>query len=65
MAEKQILGLDKNGPSFLERHLPLWLTIHAQRAIALLVTFIAVGVPLLHYLPILYKWNMRHRLLYW
>jgi TRAP-type uncharacterized transport system substrate-binding protein len=55
----------KNGPSFLERHLPLWLTIHAQRAIALLVTFIAVGVPLLHYLPIFYKWNMRHRLLYW
>jgi TRAP-type uncharacterized transport system substrate-binding protein len=55
----------KNGPSFLERHLPLWLAVHAQRAIAVIVTFVAVGFPLLHYLPVLYKWNMRRRLLDW
>jgi hypothetical protein len=30
----------KNGPSFLERHLPLWLTVHAQRAIAVVMTII-------------------------
>src|SRR5262249_25695627 len=24
----------KNGPSFMQRHLPLWLSIHVQRAIA-------------------------------
>jgi TRAP-type uncharacterized transport system substrate-binding protein len=24
----------KNGPSFMQRHLPLWLSVHAQRAIA-------------------------------
>src|SRR5262249_8867200 len=23
----------KNGPSFMQRHLPLWLSVHAQRAI--------------------------------
>ncbi len=55
----------KNGPSFLERHLPLWLTVHAQRAIAAVVTFIAVGVPMLHYFPMLYRWNMRRRLVDW
>jgi hypothetical protein len=25
----------------------------------------AVGVPLFHYLPLLYKWNMRRRLFHW
>ena len=28
----------KNGPSFMQRHLPLWLSVHAQRAIAVLVS---------------------------
>ena len=55
----------KNGPSYLRRHLPLWLSVHVQRAIAVLVTAIAIGLPLFHYLPLLYKWNMRRRLLYW
>jgi TRAP-type uncharacterized transport system substrate-binding protein len=55
----------KNGPSFLQRHLPLWLTVHAQRAIAVLLTAIAVGLPLFRYLPALYEWHMRRRLLYW
>ncbi len=55
----------KNGPSFLQRHLPLWLTVHAQRALAVLVTAIAVGFPLFRYLPALYEWHMRRRLLYW
>jgi TRAP-type uncharacterized transport system substrate-binding protein len=55
----------KNGPSFLQRHLPLWLTVHAQRAIAVLVTGVAVGLPLFRYLPALYGWHIRRRLLYW
>jgi TRAP transporter TAXI family solute receptor len=44
----------KNGPSFTQRHLPLWLSTHVQRAIALLVTGIAIGLPLL-----------RRRLFFW
>ena len=55
----------KNGPSYLRRHLPLWLSVYVQRAIAVLVAGIAIGLPLFHYLPLLYKWNMRRRLLYW
>jgi TRAP-type uncharacterized transport system substrate-binding protein len=55
----------KSGPSFMQRHLPLWLSVHVQRAIAVLVTVIAIGLPLSHYLPVLYKWSTRRRLLYW
>jgi TRAP-type uncharacterized transport system substrate-binding protein len=55
----------KNGPSYLHRYLPLWMTVHAQRAIAVIVTAIAIGLPVFHYLPMLYQWNMRRRLLYW
>jgi TRAP-type uncharacterized transport system substrate-binding protein len=55
----------KNGPSFLQRHLPLWLTVHAQRAIAVLLTAIAIGLPLFRYLPAAYDWRIRRRLLYW
>ena len=55
----------RNGPSYLQRYLPLWMTVHAQRAIAVIVAAIAIGLPAFHYLPLLYRWNMRRRLLYW
>ena len=55
----------KNGPSFMQRHLPLWLSVHVQRAIAVLVTGIAIGFPLFRFLPQLYKWITRRRLFYW
>jgi TRAP-type uncharacterized transport system substrate-binding protein len=55
----------KNGPSYLQKYLPLWMTVHAQRAIAVIVAAVAIGLPVFHYLPLLYQWNMRRRLLYW
>src|SRR6516225_5043404 len=55
----------KNGPSFMQRYLPLWLSIHAQRAIAVLVTGIAIGLPLLHFVPQGFNWMTRRRLLHW
>jgi TRAP-type uncharacterized transport system substrate-binding protein len=55
----------KSGPSFLQRHLPLWLSAHAQRAIAVLVAGIAIGVPLFRFLPAIYQWISRRRLIYW
>ena len=55
----------KNGPSFMQRHLPLWLSVHAQRAIAVLVTAIALGLPLFRFLPMAYNWITRRRLFYW
>jgi TRAP-type uncharacterized transport system substrate-binding protein len=55
----------KNGSSFMQRHLPLWLSVHVQRAIAILVTGIAIGLPLLHFVPQGYNWMTRRRLLHW
>jgi TRAP-type uncharacterized transport system substrate-binding protein len=55
----------KNGPSFMQRHLPLSLSVHAQRAIAVLVTAIAIGFPLFRFLPVFYNWITRRRLFYW
>ena len=52
----------QNGPSFLQRHLPLWLNVYMQRAIAVLVTAIAVGLPLFGYAPRLYRWLVEYRL---
>jgi hypothetical protein len=59
------IGFYKNGPSFMQRHLPLWLSVHAQRAIAVLVTAIALGLPMFRFLPWAYNWITRRRLFYW
>jgi hypothetical protein len=55
----------KNGPSFMQRHLPLWLSVHAQRAIAVLVTAVALSFPMFRFLPTAYNWINRRRLFYW
>jgi hypothetical protein len=49
----------------MQRHLPLWLSVHVQRAIAVLVTALAIGFPLFRFLPQLYNWMTRRRLFYW
>ena len=55
----------KSGPSLTQRYLPLWLSVHAQRAIALLVAGLAIGLPAFRFLPVIYQWVMRRRLIYW
>jgi len=55
----------KTGPSLMQRHLPLWLSVHAQRAIAVLLAAIAIGLPLSRLTPVIYQWIMRRRLIYW
>ena len=55
----------KNGPSYMQRHLPLWLSVHVQRAIAVLVTALAIGYPLFRFMPVAYSWINRRRLFYW
>jgi hypothetical protein len=49
----------------MQRHLPLWLSVHVQRAIAVLVTALAIGFPLFRFLPQVYNWMTRRRLFYW
>jgi len=55
----------KNGPSYMQRHVPLWLSVHVQRALAVLVTAIAIGFPLVRLMPVAYTWINRRRLFYW
>lgn len=55
----------KSGPSFLHRHLPLWLIVHVQRAVTVAIAALAIGYPIFHYLPTFYTWYMRRRLLFW
>ena len=52
----------KNGPSFLNRYLPFWMTSYAQRIIAVLVAVIAIVLPVFSYAPKLYLWFVRVRL---
>jgi hypothetical protein len=51
----------KNGPSFLSRHLPFWMTSYVERTIAVLVASIAIGLPVFSYAPKLYLWFIRDR----
>ena len=52
----------KNGPSFLNRYLPFWMTSYAQRIIAVLVAVIAIVLPVFSYAPKLYRWFLQDRM---
>jgi hypothetical protein len=41
------------------------MSVPIQRLIAVVATAIAVALPLFHYLPLAYRWNVRRRLLFW
>src|SRR5262249_22623524 len=49
--------------------LPFWpaafLNEHGTQSVLVLIPLISILVPLFHYLPILYKWSVRRRLLAW
>ncbi len=52
----------RNGPSFLARYLPLWMTVYAQRAIAFVVAALAIVFPAFGFAPRLYEWLVQQRL---
>jgi len=56
------LAFYRNGPSFLDRYLPFWMTNYAQRIIAVMATTIAIILPLFSYAPKGYKWLVNQRL---
>jgi hypothetical protein len=51
----------KNGPSYMNRYLPFWMTSYVQRVIAVLVAVIAIVLPIFNYAPKLYLWFIRER----
>ena len=46
----------KNGPSFINRYLPFWITNYIVRLFATLIAVLGIGLPLIKILPKLYKW---------
>jgi TRAP-type uncharacterized transport system substrate-binding protein len=52
----------RNGPSFLARYLPLWMTIYAQRTITFIVAALAIVFPAFGFAPRLYEWFVQQRL---
>jgi TRAP transporter TAXI family solute receptor len=54
-----------SGPSFLRRNMPFWLAIFLERIALVAVPLAGVLIPLARVGPILYRWRVRRRLLYW
>ena len=52
----------RNGPSFLNRYLPFWMTSYVHRIAAVLVAVIAIVLPVFSYAPKLYLWFVRDRM---
>jgi TRAP-type uncharacterized transport system substrate-binding protein len=62
MAESA-LDYYRNGPSFLNRYLPFWAATYARRILAILVTALAIAVPVFSSAPKIYLWFLRRRIL--
>jgi uncharacterized protein len=61
MAE-EALDFYKNGPPLLQRYLPFWMINYAKRIAAIVVTIVAIVIPLFTYTPRLYAWLLSLRL---
>ncbi len=51
----------KSGPPFLQRYLPFWLAVMADRLFVLLLPIIALLIPLLKIAPAVYTWRVRSK----
>lgn len=51
----------KSGAPFLQRYLPFWLAVLADRLIVLLVPVFALLIPLLRVAPVIYSWRVRSK----
>jgi TRAP-type uncharacterized transport system substrate-binding protein len=49
----------KQGPPALRRYLPFWAAAWIERAIFFVIPMLALLIPILHYLPIAWRWRMR------
>ena len=55
----------RNGPSFLNRYIPFWITNSAQRLIAVLIALFGVILPILTYAPKVHDWWFNRRFQAW
>jgi TRAP-type uncharacterized transport system substrate-binding protein len=52
----------KNGPTFLNRYLPFWMTTYVTRLLALLTTVVAIAIPVFSLAPKTYRGLVSFRL---
>lgn len=55
----------KNGPPFLQRHLPFWLANMIDRMWVALFSIIAILIPLSRVIPPMYQFRIRSRIFRW
>jgi TRAP-type uncharacterized transport system substrate-binding protein len=51
--------------SFLRHYMPFWLSVWVQRFLFFAIPVLAIGIPLLRYLPATYRWGIRRRIYRW
>ena len=51
--------------SFLRRYVPFWLAVWVQRFAFFVIPVIAIGIPLLRFVPVAYRWGVRRRIYRW
>jgi hypothetical protein len=51
--------------SFLRQYVPFWLAVWVQRFVFFAIPVIAIGIPLVRYVPALYQWGARRRIYRW
>ena len=53
----------KSGPPFLQRYLPFWVAVLLGQMLVLLIPVVGALYPLVRFLPAIYDWSMRRRIL--
>jgi TRAP-type uncharacterized transport system substrate-binding protein len=51
-----------SGPPFLQRYLPFWLAVLADRFLILALPFLTLLLPMLRFAPAIYSWRIRSRI---
>ncbi len=59
------LRVYKSGAPFLQRYLPYYWAVLADRLVVILLPVIGILLPTLRFAPMLYTWRVRRRILYW
>lgn len=59
------LRVYKSGAPFLQRYLPYYWAVLADRLVVILLPVIGILLPTLRFAPMLYTWRVRRRILFW
>lgn len=55
----------KSGPPFLQRYMPFWVANLIERLLVLLLPLIAVLIPVLRLMPVVYDWKVKRKVFRW